>query len=196
MRNERSSKREIEFPTFLLANDIIPSEPPEELKRLNPIEQCAIKMICPMMHFYKRPSGSHGSRGNVIAFEQEIDTFAEDLIQLPRPPEELPIVVLQSKGAKGTVNFKVNRKHILDALKKLIEICPPYKKYAKINFDNLEKYPESCNENVEGIRFVTLDGSEDAKFEDAMDKILSGNKPAEHGEKDFNHPDEIYDIEA
>ena len=68
-------------------------------------------MICPMMHFYKRPSGSHGSRGNVIAFEQEIDTFAEDLIQLPRPPEELPIVVLQSKGAKGTVNFKVNRKH-------------------------------------------------------------------------------------
>ena len=83
--NERSNTREREFPTFSLANDMIPSEPPEELKRLNPIEQCAIKMICPMMHFYKRPSGSHGARGNVIALEQEIDPFAEDLIQPPTP---------------------------------------------------------------------------------------------------------------
>ena len=54
-------------------------------------------MICPMMHFYKRPSGSHGSRGNVIAFEQEIDTFAENLIQLPfSVADKMTLLVLRS----------------------------------------------------------------------------------------------------
>ena len=193
--NEKNNTRETEFPTFSLENDMIPSEPPEELKCLNPVEQCAIKMICPMMHFYKRPSGSHGSRGNVIAFEQEIDTFAENLIQLPRPPEELPIVILQSKGSKGTVNFKVNRKRILDALKKLIEICPPYKKYVTIDFENLAKYPESYNENMQGIRVVNLDASEN-DAQRVMVTMLSDNKPSESGKKDYHNPDEIFDIEA
>jgi len=97
---------------------MIPSETPEELKRLNYIELCAIKLVCPMMTFYKRQSGSHGARGNCIAFDQNVETFAEELIQLPRPPEELPIVILTSPGEKGEHNFKVSRKNILEALKK------------------------------------------------------------------------------
>ena len=94
--NEKRNTKETEFPTYSLENDLIPSETPEELKRLNYVELCAIKLVCPMMTFYKRQSGSHGSRGNCVSFEQDVGTFAEELIQLPRPPEELPIVILTS----------------------------------------------------------------------------------------------------
>ena len=53
---------------------------------------------------------------------QDVGAFAEEMIQLPRPPEELPIVIMKSPGEETEHNFQVNRKHILEALSDLLHL--------------------------------------------------------------------------
>ena len=69
-QGELNNTREKQYPTFSAQNDLIPSKPPEEVSCLNDIELNSIKLIVPMMHFYKRQSGSRGSRGNCIGFNR------------------------------------------------------------------------------------------------------------------------------
>ena len=54
---------------------------------------------------YKRKSGSAGSRGHCVAFDQNISSFSEEILALPRAPNELPIIVLESPNANGLCKF-------------------------------------------------------------------------------------------
>ena len=150
-----------------------------------------------MMTFYKRQSGSHGSRGNCIAFEQEVGSFAEELIQLPRPPEELPIVILTSPGQDCEHNFKVSRKNILAALQLLIKHNPYYQKYVNINLDNLNKYPETVNATIQGLRTVELEENNPTNDgEKLLHRLQKENQSKTTGKTDFHNMDEIFDQDA
>ena len=130
---------------------MIPGDVPEELKDLNRIEQAAIKLICPMMMMYKRKSGSVVSRGHTIAFEQNVSKFAVKIKSLPLPPNELPIVILESPGSNDTRKFYADRGKILAALQWLKRHNEDYKDI-QIDTDKLSQYPCSYDEPVTSIR--------------------------------------------
>ena len=73
----QQKRKIVQFPTYSKENDMHPAETPIELSCLNPVELNAIKLNVPMMYFYKRQSGTHGSRGNCVAFQQDVSGFAK-----------------------------------------------------------------------------------------------------------------------
>ena len=185
---EKKNTKEVQFPTYSKENDMHPAETPIELSCLNPVELNAIKLNVPMMYFYKRQSGTHGSRGNCVAFQQDVSGFANSLKKLPRAPKDLPIVVLQAPGKdnKG-VTFKANRYNILKALQKLKEICPPYKDI-EIDFDALSQYPENESSFIDGVRTLPIEEKDKNK---PIDKLVE-----EITQGDFNNIDEIFGEDA
>ena len=93
-------------------NNVTPRPTPEVLARLTPIELSAISMICPLIGIYKKGSGGTASRGHVISFYQNVKEFS---LQLPRIPEELPVILLKDPREENQDRwFHVRRAHLLE----------------------------------------------------------------------------------
>ena len=85
-------------------------------------------------------SNSTKCRGHCLSLHQDIQELAT---QLPRCPSDLPIFVMKKKGEMiEDKRFKVNRKHLLEALMYLKEINPFYRDI-KINTQNASLYPSN-----------------------------------------------------
>ena len=105
-------------------------------------------------------------------------------MNLPRPPEELPIIVLEAPGENNKgITFKANRYNILRGLQKLKEINPCYKDL-EINMNNLNKYPESYDVPISGIR--TMEVVDNKPLEKLAESIVQNNP------KDFKVIDQVF----
>ena len=140
--------------TFSRDNDMIPSPIPEELRRLNDVEECAIKLIMPFMDFSQYRGGSTSFKGNCISFSQNVPLLAKSL---PWSVENLPMIILRS-GKNGKVKkFRAGRKNIRDALEVLQKINVHYKNIP-LSEDHLRQYPEE-RDVIEGIEIWKLEST-------------------------------------
>jgi hypothetical protein len=85
IKNECRDKVDINNPVkkFSAANNMNPSEVPEELQGLTEIEEMLIAQIFPIVTVYCLHGGQYAYRGNVINFPQDVLEFAT---RLPRNP--------------------------------------------------------------------------------------------------------------
>ena len=120
------------IPQFSAENLMQPTEIPPELEDLTTIEKLTIKKVTPMMQVYTRRCGKMGLKGNTIAFMQDLQPIAN---VLPRLPENIPIVVLQSMKHKD-LDLKIRPQKVLDALRWLKKNNPFYSDIV-ISEDNL-----------------------------------------------------------
>jgi hypothetical protein len=98
----------------------MPSQAPECLQRLTPVEKSAISLICPSISIYKEGSGS-ATKGHCISFFQDVPQMASILQRLPG---NLSMIVLEkSTEANEDKSFRAHRHHIMEALVYLKEKC-------------------------------------------------------------------------
>ena len=98
---------------FSERNLMQPCEIPPELQGLTTIEKVVIKKVTPMMQVYTRRCGKKGLRGNTIAFMQDLQPICN---VLPRLPENIPCVVLQSMKHEN-LELNIRPQKVLDALR-------------------------------------------------------------------------------
>ena len=124
----------------------------------------AIRLVCPLVHFYKRQGGGVGSRGHVISFAQDVSGFAEEILNLPRAPNELPIIILESKDCKKTRKFKANSHKILAALEWLKK---NNEDYANVNIsqEKIDLYRLRDGQFLDGLK--TIDCVDDGNSKDS-----------------------------
>jgi len=116
-------KRDKSFPKkFSYANDMIPSQVPNELSDLSQAEEMLIARALPFMNIYCKPEGGQRAyKGHVITFPTDIQIVANIL---PNLLEDIPIIRVTS-----CENYKsrVPRDKVLVALSWLVENNPLYR---------------------------------------------------------------------
>lgn len=113
--------------------------------RLTNIEESLIAMSQVFIQGFRLKGGSHGFKGNVISFLQDISSICSTL---PRLPSSLHNFVVRCKAAPDNddvtqfIDFKVRREHVRKWLVFLKRWCPPYNNIT-ISDDNLQSLPEN-----------------------------------------------------
>jgi hypothetical protein len=118
-------------------NNLMPSQAPECLQRLTPIEKSAISLICPSISMYKKGSGQ-ATKGHCISFFQDVPQMASIL---PRLPGNLLMIVLwKPTEADEDKSFRAHRHHIMEALVYLKEKNEHYRDI-ETSLENVNEYP-------------------------------------------------------
>jgi hypothetical protein len=179
-----ASERNLEIPTYGEKNDMVPGKPQQCLLDLTFIEECCIQKASPLLHLYCRKGGLTGSKGNVIAFEQDLSVL---VTILPRLPKDLPFIVLQTQG-QSPVQLKVRPDKIREALQSLIANSPAYHDVV-LSEENLQYYEQNEGQ-VHGLQELRYDWEQSKKSkereqlpvlipekDDITEEMLSGDMP-------------------
>ena len=155
--SRRNNSRKQSIQMFSAENDMHPTDAPECLTSLDPIEKAAVSRALPQMKVYRVQKGAETLKGHCITFHQNLTEFAH---RLPPRPADLPMIFLTSPGQ--AVEVKANSNKILTALKYLVERNPYYAD-VEIDREALDAYPSNSTDNVQGLNIIedpTLDVNE------------------------------------
>ena len=120
------------------------------MQGLSEVEQMLISPVIPLMSIYRLPHGQYGYSGHVINLPQDVPSF---VMQLPRLPSNLDIVIVRKEGSHSHHDFCVRRSKVLTALQWLIT-NNIYFSDITINYENLLTLPE--NDHLTNIPTISV----------------------------------------
>ena len=119
--------------TFLVDNNMLPSQLPKEFQGLKQLEEMFIARVFPVIYVYTKTEGGGGGqkacKGLCINFSKDIQELA---YSLPRYPNQLPVIVEFVKGRNN--NYKdltVRRETVSCDLPWLVQHNPVHKKISR-----------------------------------------------------------------
>lgn len=154
---------------FSRENEIDPGPVPECLRNLSQIEEMLIARACPIMCVYRKHGGQRGYKGHVINFPQNFPQNVQNFLnKLPRPVNELPILIVCRHAAENTHrDFQVRRHRVLTALQWLKHNNPCYRDII-IDLHSITSLP------IDGIPIELLSVNVEDDDDDDHDDVNDG----------------------
>lgn len=148
------------LPIWKDVNETIMHNIPDELAELTTAEQLLIQRASPYVPVYHIKNGILGIKGHVCSFEQDIQSFCDEL---PRLPPSVRILHVQKHAISSTNPprmFRVRRQKVLDALNWLKQHNTEYQDI-RIKTENLDWMGTSSEQTFPNIEKITTTSSKD-----------------------------------
>jgi len=148
-----------EVPEFAVANHLDFGDIPLELQNLSLVEQRMISIVLPIVSVYtKNYGGQTASRGNLIHFDNELQSIVK---QLPRESNNLHIYEVDVPTGKGGLSTRRKRYRpdkVLEALEWLKKNNPLY--------NHIVIHEAEFRENYQQLELDSTNSNDDESYED------------------------------
>ena len=162
-------------------NNMLPGPQPPCLQDLSLVETLAICPYRGVLKVIRLRGGGTRVVGHAVCVGQDVGGWV--IRELPRPPQDIPIVLL--KSPHQAVPFTASRHKIRAAIEFLIHNNPVFKDFV-INTTNLDLYPGRDDGPVEGLNIIEQEATDFHAQEPPQD-APDANEP----DVEEHHGDEV-----